>query len=211
MIRRLALLLAALILPAASAHASALGEFAGARPIPVNGRLFGAYLQASENTFGVLAQLRLSFYPGLDFGFQGGLTRLNYVGGDRTTLRVGTDLKFIVLQAGERSPVDVSIGGALGIVNGDSYNILTVGPSAVASRTYPFSTASSVTPYVGLGILFSRIDIGAANDTDVSLPLRVGATLSAIPGVDLMGEIEFRLSDVINDNTGFALGANVPF
>src|SRR4029077_6858714 len=66
----LVLLLAAtpaLVRPAA---AQVWGQYTSAETVPVNGHMFGGYLHASSNFLGLLAQLRLSFYPNVDFGFQ---------------------------------------------------------------------------------------------------------------------------------------------
>ena len=87
------LALAGMLLPA-TAGAQAFGQFTAAQTLPVNGHLAGGYIQSSSSQLGVLGQLRLSFYPGVDFGFQGGFSRHDYAGGDRTTLSLGTDLKY---------------------------------------------------------------------------------------------------------------------
>jgi len=60
-------------------------------------------------------------------------------------------------------------------------------------------------------LMFSSVDIATVNNTDFSVPLRLGAELRAIPGVRLTGEIQLRLGDDFNDHTGFSLGANLPF
>src|SRR5258705_6644118 len=68
-----ALFVAALFCGSGAAFAQVPGQFTGAEILPVNAHMYGGYLVASNNVVGGLAQLRLSFYPGVDFGFQGGL------------------------------------------------------------------------------------------------------------------------------------------
>lgn len=206
-----AAMLAAVMCIAAPARAQVFGQYSGAATVPMNGHLFGAYLNASENVVGLSAQLRLSFYPNIDFGFQGGLSRVNYPHhADRTVLRMATDLKAAVVHASETSPFDVAIGGAIGVESGDGYQIIALGPTAVMSRTYG-SASNPVIPYLGVGLLFSNIDVGPTNTSDMSIPLRVGAEWMAMPDVRLTGELQLRLSDDFNDDLGLSIGVNMPF
>src|SRR5206468_1484595 len=120
-----------------------------------------------------LAQLRLSFYPGLDFGFQGGLARLDQgpYGATTTTLRVGGDLRWQVARNTEAAPADIAVGGALGIETASHLTVVTLGPSAVASRALG---GGAVTPYAGLALSFSTRDQAGHQTTDLSVPLRMG-------------------------------------
>ena len=126
------LLLVTGFLAARPAESQVFGQYTGAEVVPVNSHLFGGYVHASQDFLGLLAQLRLSFYSDVDFGFQGGLTRISLTGGDVTSLRVGADLKAHVAHS---SSGDLAIGGALGIETGDHLHILTIGPTAVVSRS----------------------------------------------------------------------------
>jgi hypothetical protein len=206
----LPLTLAALALAPAASHAQVFGQFTGAEPLATNARMFGAYLQTSENTFGVVSQLRLSFYPNIDFGFQGGLTRLDYVGGDRSVLKMGADLKFGIVTQSEQQPFSIAAGGGIAMESGDDYNVLTLAPSVVASRRFPMGQ-SAVTPYAGLGFAFSGIDVGESDDTDFSIPLRLGALLGIGSFADLVGEVQLQLGDSFNDDLALVVGANFPF
>lgn len=202
-----ALVAGALLLPATS-RAQVYGQFTGAETVPMGGHVFGAYLHASENLFGLVSQLRLSFYPNVDFGFHGGLNRIQIGNNDRTTLRIGGDVKFQIAKGG---PVDLSAGGALGVETGDAISVLTVGPTVVVSRTYPMGTGGGITPYGGLGLLFSNLDIADRQDTDFSIPFRFGAEFKLSPEIKLVGEIQLRASDEINDDFSFLTGVNLPF
>jgi hypothetical protein len=189
-------------------RAQVYGQFTGAETTPVGGHVFGAYVHASENLFGLVSQLRLSFYPNVDFGFHGGLNRIQIGNDDRTTLRIGGDLKFLIAKGGS---VDVSAGGALGVETGDDISILTIGPSVVASRTFAMGSGGGVTPYGGLALLFSNIDVGDNQDTDFSIPFRIGSEFKLSPEIKLIAEIQLRASDEINDDFSFVTGVNLPF
>lgn len=204
-------LVAAGIAVAMPARAQTFGQFTGAEILPTNGRLFGAYVVASENVSSLLAHLRLSFYPGIDFGFQGGLSRQDYGSSSKTILRLGTDFRVAVRQPSESLPFSLAVGGGLSVETGDNYSILSLGPMAVASRTFSTSERTTITPYVGTGIAFSNIDVGSTNTTDMSVPLRVGSEFGVIPGMSLMGELQFRFGDSYNDDFGFSAGVNMPF
>ena len=109
-------ILAMLALPA-TASAQVYGQFGNTNPVPVNGRVAGAYVQSSENVLAMLAQLRLSFYPSVDFGFMGGFARQDYGTDNRTTLRLGSDLKYQVVApvAGQTSPAVSSSSGIVSV------------------------------------------------------------------------------------------------
>jgi hypothetical protein len=202
---------AALVLGGApAARAQVWGQYSGAEAVPMNGHLFGAYLNASENDVGLAAQLRLSFYPSVDFGFMGGLDRVSYETEDRTILRLGTDLKVQARSVQNGAMLDLALGGALGVESGDDWQLITVGPQAVASRLLG-GAEGGATLFVGAAFLFTNIDVGDNSSTDFSVPLRLGAEWRLVPGMRLTGELQVRISDDFNDDVSFALGTNLPF
>jgi hypothetical protein len=204
--------LAVAVAQAPSARAQVFGQFTPAPPLEVNGRMFGGYLQFSENVLNLVGQLRLSFYPSVDFGFQGALARQEFGGGeDRTTIGLGGDIKYQVARADAGAPVALSVGATIGVQTGDNFSILSVGPTVVGSRTLPAGETVSLTPYVGLGMLFSSINVGDFDDSDFSIPLRIGTTLKLNPGLDLMAELQFRLANDFDDDMSTTIGVNAPF
>lgn len=205
-----AALLIAAIAVAPPARAQVYGQFTGAATLPVNGHQFGGYLTASESVLGGLAQLRLSFYPDIDFGFQGGLTRFDRgaAGSDLTTLRLGTDVRWQVKHRGASSPVDATVGAALAVETGDDFKVVTLGPTLVASR--PLG-GEALTPYAGLGLLFVSHDTFGVRDTDMSVPMRLGLEARVAPELKIVAEMQFFISDRYNDDVGFATGVNLPF
>ncbi len=210
-LRNAALVAALSLVAAPAARAQVFGQYCGAATLPMNGHLFGGYLNASKNVVGLSAQLRLSFYPNVDFGFQGGLSRINYPGhADRTVLRLGTDVKFAVAKANDRVPFDLALDGGLGVESGDNYQVIALGPSLVGSRDYGTSERG-VTPFASVGLLFSNIDVGDNSSTDVSMPLRGGAEWRVAPDVRITGELQLRLGDEFNDDVGFQVGVHLPF
>lgn len=211
-----AILLAGALGLAGPARAQIYGQLNGAGAVPINGHLFGGYLTASQHVKGGLAQLRLSFHPGVDFGFQGGLTRLDPGPGasTRTTLRVGGDVRWQVAGAGSGSPdsrVDVAVGAALGIETADDLKVVSVGPTVVVSRLLGGSGGGGIVPYAGLAFAFSNRDAFGAKDTDVSLPLRLGLEARLSPAVRAVAELQLFVADRYNDDVGFAAGLNLPF
>jgi hypothetical protein len=195
---------------APAARAQVFGQYTPADILAVNTRLFGAYMNFSQNVVGALGQLRLSFYPNVDFGFQGGLSRLDLTEGSKTTLRLGADARFGVAKAAT-SRVDVAVGGGLGVETSDNYSVLRLGPSVVASRAFPFSSSASVVPYAGAMLSFASWDVANKSETDFSVPVRLGAELRAIAGVRISAEVQLRIGDDFDDRTGFSAGVNLPF
>ncbi len=206
-----AALLVAALGTAVPARAQVFGQYAGATPVPPNGHLFGAYLNVSENVVGGLAELRLSFYPNVDFGFQGGLTRLDPGGtiDTRITLRLGVDLRWQVSQAGPAFPADVAVGGGLGVETADNFKVVSLGPSVVASRN--LGDGGGIVPYAGLAFLFRSRDAFGVEDSDLSLPLRLGLDARLTPAIRLVAELQLFIADSYSDHVGFAAGARLPF
>lgn len=205
-----ALLLAAALVPASPARAQVFGQYHGATMVPVNGHLFGAYFSASDHVIAGLAQLRLSFYPGLDFGFQGGLTRLDPGGeiSSRTTLRVGGDARWHI---GALAPTDMALGVCLGVEAGDDYRVIALGPALVASRTLDGGDGKGMVPYAGIALLFTSRDAFGSEDTDISVPLRLGLEARLSPYLRLQTELQLYIADRYNDDVGFSAGINMPF
>jgi hypothetical protein len=208
-----AMLLVAALGGSTPARAQVFGQFTSASIVPVNGHLFGAYLTASNNVFGGLAQLRLSFYPNVDFGFHGGLTRLDrgVLGADLTTLRLGTDLRWKVVESGASTPVDIAVGGALGVETSDDFKVISVGPSVVVSRTLGVGTSGGIVPYGGMALNFSSRDAFGVEDSDVSVPLRFGFEAKLAQEFRIVAELQLFVADRYNDDVGFATGVNLPF
>jgi hypothetical protein len=205
----------ALLVFAGGAHAQVLGQYAGAQVLPAGSHLFGGYLDVSSNVVGLMAQLRLSFYPGVDFGFQGGASRLSQDGSSRGTLRLGTDLKITAHHAAPGANYELALGGALGVETGDNYSQVAIGPSLVVStRVHSASDASAsggFSPYAGAMILFTSVDSGPSNDTGFSVPVRLGAEFQATPAARFTAEVVLRIADNFRDTAAFNVGVNLPF
>lgn len=207
-----ACVVAALVAPN-PARAQVFGQYTGATVVPPNGHLFGAYLNVSEHVVGGLAQLRLSFYPNLDFGFHGGLSRIDPGGGagTRTTLRIGSDLRWQLVGLAPSFPADMAIGASLGVETSDGYKVITLGPSVVASRMMGAEGGTRFIPYAGLALNFSSRDAFGVQDSDISLPLRLGLEARLAPEFRLIAEMQLFITDRYNDDIGFVTGVNLPF
>ena len=204
-------LIAAALFAPGPAAAQVFGQLTSAEILPLNGHVAGFYLNASDNTLGGLAQLRMSLYPGIDFGFQGGLQRVSWQGSDRTTLRLGGDLRVAIAHSGEGFPFDIAAGGALGVETSDDYHVLTLMPSGVMSRSFGVGQNGSIAPYLGLGFSFANVDAGPVRQTFLSLPLRLGADFRVMPGMSLSAELQIPIGDGFNDGFGVMTGVNLPF
>lgn len=205
------------LLASAPASAQVYGQFTGAQTVSNGGRMFGAYLVSSENVLGVLGQLRLSFYPNVDFGFIGGISRTDTQAGNRTTLRLGTGIKVKIADSSSTVPVALALVGDLGIETGDGFHVLTVAPSVVASRSFALGSSSAFTPYGRVGITISNVDlgdvpgVGSVNDSDVSFPVHLGAEFELAPQLRVAAELQLRLDDDYGDDIGVGMGVNLPF
>ena len=207
-----ALVVAALV-PAVPARAQVFGQYTGASVTPANGHVFGAYLNVSEHVVGGLAQLRLSFYPNLDFGFHGGISRIDPGPGlgTRTTLRLGGDLRYQLAGLAPTFPADMAIGASIAVETSDNFKVISLGPSAVASRTMGAEGGTRFIPYGGLAILFSSRDAFGVQDSDISVPLRLGLEARLAPEFRLIAEMQLFITDRYNDDIGFVTGVNLPF
>lgn len=204
----LCLLLPCLARPAA---AQVFGQFAPAPPVALGGHAGGLYAQFNQDGLGALGQLRLSLHPGTDFGFQGGLLSRDTGPATKAALRVGGDFKVQVSNANDRFGGDVSLGAGLGLETAEGATVLKLGPTVTASRVVENTVLGRIAPYAGLGLVFSRFDGGGSSQTDLSIPLRIGAELDASQVFRLIAELEFRLSDDFTDGWQISLGANLPF
>ena len=196
---------------ASAAGAQVFGQFGGAQPIGMNARLFGAYAGFTKSESELLSQLRLSFYPNVDFGFQGGLSRVSVNDRSRNSIKIGGDFKGLVVHQTEARPFALSLGAAIGVNSAEDFNVLSVGPSAVASHAFGAAAEAKFSAYAGAMLLFTRSDLDNGNDTDVSVPLRFGGEYAPNPDIRLILELQVAASDQINDDLKLVLGANFPF
>ena len=210
-IRRAAVVLAVALLAAGPASAQVFGQLTGAEVLPLQGHQAGFYLGAGDNVLGGLAQLRMSLYPGIDFGFQGGLARVTWGGSDRTTLRLGGDLRTAITHSGEGFPFDIAAGGALAVETSDNYHVLTLMPTGVVSRSFGVGQNGGISPYLGLGISFANVDVGTIRQTFLSLPARLGAEFHVMPGMRLAAEMQIPIGNSFNESFGLMTGINLPF
>ncbi|MBI5170306.1 MAG: hypothetical protein HZA61_12530 [Candidatus Eisenbacteria bacterium] len=201
----------ALALAAQPACAQIFGQLTPAQPIPLDTRLGGGFLSFTKSESELLGQLRMSFHPGVDFGFQGGLSRVSVQNVNRTSVQLGGDVKAQVVRMGPTSPLDCSIGAAIGVNSADDFTVLSMGPTLVMSRTVRIDERAYVTPFAGAALLFSRSDLATGNKTDVAVPLRFGLEYTPLPDFRLLAALQVGVSDEIRDDLKLTLGANFPF
>ena len=211
--RRLLATCAALLAVACARPASAqvAGQFGPAVPLAVNQHVMGGYVALAQHQAEALAQLRLSFYPGMDFGFQGGLHRYDTGNASRTAVELGGDVRTAVARRASGAPFDITLGGAIQISSADHRGVLDVGPTLAASRAYVLHGGTQLSPYAGLALLYTRTDQDGANATDLTLPLRGGVEYQPNADMRLVLEFQVPLSDPQGTHPKVVLGANFPF
>jgi len=202
--------IAVFVVAPGNARAQVFGQYSGAETLEPNQHVFGAYLHTSDSVLGAVGQLRLSVYPGIDFGFQGGLSRLHLIGRDRTTLRFGTDIKAAVARPGDSYPFAAALGIGVGVEASDEYSAITLAPSAVVSRRYLLGTVN-VAPYAGVAIAFTRTSLGSLDGSDVTLPVRLGSEVEMAPSARLVLELQFLFGNDIGDGYQVVAGVHFPF
>lgn len=203
--------LAALCLVPGIGAAQTFGQYTTAEIIPVGGHLVGGYLRSNDTVLGGLGQLRLSLYPNIDFGFQGGLSRVDAGGSDRTSVDLGGDVKFGVLQQSRQAPFDLAIGAAIGVQTSDEFSVLTFGPTAVISHGYLLGGAVKTRPYAGLGISYSQSSISDEDENDLLFPLRLGSEIDLGNSARFVFEAQLFFERDSGDDYEIAAGLNFPF
>lgn len=201
-----AALFAAAATPALAQIHGALSE---ARVVPVNSHLGGAYLQFDQHSASLMGQLRLAFYPNLDFGFLGGLSRIDVDNNTRSSVRLGGDFRGQVATQGPTFPLNISLGGAIGVETADNFTILSVGPQVVFSRS--LDGAGKWLGYGGASLLLSRFDQGTKTDNDTSFPVRAGLEFHLNPDLRILTEAQLAVSDEVRDDLSITLGVLFPF
>ena len=208
--KRSILFIVALSLVAAGpASAQVQGTLTTGRVLRPNEHLGGSYLTFDKSSATALGQLRMSFYPSIDFGFQGGLARIDVDNNTRTSVKMGGDFRGQVATQSGGSFMDVALGAALGIESADELNQLSVGPQVTVSRT--LDMASRWVAYGGAALLFSRIEMGLETNTDTSCPLRMGMEYSPNPYLRLLTEVQLAVSDEVRDDFAVTFGVLFPF
>lgn len=208
--KRSILFIVALSLAAAGpASAQVQGTLTTGRVLRPNEHLGGSYLAFDKSSATALGQLRMSFYPNLDFGFQGGLARIDVDNNTRTSVKLGGDFRGQVATQAAGSIMDVALGAALGVESADELNQLSVGPQVTVSRT--LDMANRWVAYGGAALLFTRIEVGQETNTDTSCPLRLGMEYSANPYLRLLTEVQLAVSDEVRDDFAVTFGVLFPF
>ena len=202
-------LAAALACAASPALAQVYGLLNDAKVVPVNGHLGSAYLQFDKSSATLMGQLRLSLYPNFDFGFVGGLSRLDIENDTKSSVRLATDFRGQVATQSANFPMHITLGAALALESADGFSLLSVGPTAAASRV--LDQANQWTATFGASLLLSRSEISGERNTDTSLPLRLGLQYAPNSSLRILSEAQLAVSDEIRDDFSFTLGVLFPF
>jgi len=199
----------ALACAATPALAQVYGVFNDAKVLPVNGHLGGGYLQFDKSSATLMGQLRLSLYPNFDFGFVGGLSRLDIENDTKSSVRLATDFRGQIATQSANFPMHITLGAALALESADGFSLLSVGPTAAASRV--LDQANQWTATFGASLLLARSEISGDRNTDTSLPLRLGLQYAPNSSLRILSEAQLAVSDEIRDDFSFTLGVLFPF
>ena len=199
----------ALACAASPALAQVYGIMNDAKVVPVNGHLGGGYLQFDKSSATLMGQLRLSLYPNMDFGFVGGLSRIDIENDNQTSVRLATDFRGQITNQSADFPVSITLGAAIALESADGFSLLSVGPTAAASRV--LDQANQWTATFGASLLLSRSEINGDRNTDTSLPLRLGLQYAPNADLRIMSEAQLGVSDNIRDDFQFTIGVLFPF
>ena len=199
----------ALACAASPAMAQVYGMLNDAKVLPVNGHLGGGYLQFDKSSATLMGQLRLSLYPNFDFGFVGGLSRLDIENDTKSSVRLGTDFRGQIANQGANFPVSITLGAAIALEQADGFSLLSVGPTAAASRV--LDQANQWTATFGASLLLSRSEISGKRNTDTSMPLRLALQYAPNTDIRILSEAQLGVSDEIRDDFSFTLGVLFPF
>lgn len=199
----------ALACAASPALAQVYGILNDAKVVPLNGHLGGGYLQFDKSSATLMGQLRLSLYPNMDFGFVGGLSRLDIENDTKSSVRLATDFRGQIANQTADFPVSITLGAAIALESADGFSLLSVGPTAAASRV--LDQANQWTATFGASLLLSRSEINGDRNTDTSLPLRLGLQYAPNADLRIMSEAQLGVSDNIRDDFQFTIGVLFPF
>jgi hypothetical protein len=194
----------------AMAWSGMFAQLGGAKPLAMNTHAVGGFVYSSDDQFGLQGDLRMSIYPGVDFGFLGGVSRLSTPAGDRGIFRFGTDVQAEIGTGGS-FPLDIGVGGSLGIEIGDDFLVLGIGPELRLSREFPMGSSGTITPYGGVLLAFNRVDVAGTDEVEITTPFRLGADLTTGTGLGFL--MEFQLTELHSfaDDFLFSAGARMPF
>jgi hypothetical protein len=209
-VKRSILFIVALSLVATGpASAQVQGTLTTGRVLRPNEHLGGSYLTFDKSSATALGQLRMSFYPNIDFGFQGGLARIDVDNNTRTSVKMGGDFRGQIATQADGSIMDIALGAALGIESADELNQLSVGPPGDRVAHARHGVAVGGLRRRGTAVLAHRG--GLETNTDTSCPLRMGMEYSPNPYLRLLSEVQLAVSDEVRDDFAVTFGVLFPF
>lgn len=224
--RRTVLIFAALLLiTAGSASAQFLGQMSPASVLAQNAGKMGGYIVSADNAFAVVGSFRYGFGS-----FTEGRVRIGFIDQDGPHtdphIIIGADAKYVLWkfngnggtagttsQGGFNNPIDLSLGAAMEYGVLESYDVLGLGGSVIASRPFLFTNGSSIEPYARLNLRYQRVGyddyfdnnvrVDGGSDSDFEVGLNIGALFSVTPLVDFTAEIQ------LDDQDAFMLGIDI--
>ncbi len=124
------------------------------------------------------------------------------------SLLLGADVKYEVMDYYDKlreNPFDMALGAFIELVNYEGFSTLELGPYAIGSIPYRFSSGRKIIPYSRLNLRWERISFDEnddANDSNFRLGLNLGVKFELAGDINLYGEIQ------IDGNTGIFAGVD---
>jgi hypothetical protein len=119
----------------------------------------------------------------------------------------GVDFRYLIVAAGESSPMDVSAHAGGGFLARSDVLTIRVPLGAMASRDIVLKDERIVVPYGGLYVVIDYVDIDAGpgadqSDTDADVELRLGVSAEIVRRGSVFAALH------VGDDTMFFVGFN---
>jgi len=182
--RRIATILAAIVMAATSAAAQVYHQFPGA-PVTAGGQVnVGPYLAFGDNLFRLGGYGRFNLNRRMDVGLE---VVFDHDGGWRGG--AGADVKYLLAPTTFQMPFELAFDGGIGLDTGNHLTTVLFPLGAIVSRTVALQSGKELTPFGGVYLVIfhkSFSGVKAADKTSTDVELRLGASfrfLSATEGL----------------------------
>lgn len=197
------LIIAGMIISAASASGQFLGQMSPASVLSTNTGKVDAYVVTAEDGFAVVSSVRY----GIAQYFEG-RARLGFIDPDgaNTDIQIllGGDIKYQLWKYKEQNnPCDLSLGAGVEYTKLDPGNVLCVGGSVIGSMPYSFKNGTAIEPYGRINLRLQRYSVNGHSDSDFKVGASIGTVLSISRLTDVTAEIQ------LDDEMALMFGVNL--
>lgn len=204
---RILVAVALLALPC-TAHAQVFYSYPGARPVTDNSPSLGAVAGFGDHLIRLAGFARFNVSSASDLGVEATYDNQGADGRDDDVGfgGAGADFRYLLVTAGDNSPVDLSAQAGVGFLARSDFLNVRVPLGASASRDILLKDGRTIVPYGGLYVVINYVDVSGAGedftDTDADVELRLGASAEIIRRGSVFASLH------IADDTMFFVGFN---